>query len=34
MQALFSGVWSAPKFRLLGPETVFGADLVREAWPE
>lgn len=34
MQALFSGVWSAPKFRLLGPETVFGADLVREAWPD
>lgn len=33
MQTLFSGAWSAPQFRLLGPETVFGADLVHEASP-
>lgn len=33
MQTLFSGAWSAPKFQLLAPETVFGVDLVREAWP-
>lgn len=31
MQTLFSGAWPAPQFRLLAPETVFGADLVREA---
>ncbi len=34
MQALFSGAWSAPDFQLLGPEAVFGTDLVHEGWPE
>lgn len=28
MQALFSGVWSKPEFRLLAPEAVLGSDLV------
>ena len=28
MQALFSGVWSKPEFKLLAPEVVLGSDLV------
>jgi hypothetical protein len=28
VQALFSGSWSEPQFRLLAPDQVFGADLV------